>query len=133
MQPKSLFQEEWDEKYDSLVNMESIDGTEYLELSPTGQIFHETFRERFRTERDQVLPPAANRKIDPVLHDHNVINMLRDDLLRYLSSVTNEVPAVVRCVTNYCHPQLNEPTRFREGRRHRRHLHRWYSHREVQG
>jgi len=113
MQPKSMFEEDWDEKYDSLVNVESIDGKEYLELSPTGQIFHETFRERFRTQRDQVLPPAAIRKLDPVLHDHAVINLLRDELLRYLSAVTRDVPAVVRCITNYCHPQLNEPTRFR--------------------
>lgn len=111
--PKALFQEEWDEKYESLVDTEPIDGTEYLELSPTGQIFQETFRERFRTERDQVLPPASARKLAPALHDHGVINLLRDELLRHLSAATQAVPAVVRCITNYCHPQLNEPTRFR--------------------
>lgn len=112
-QAKALFLDEWEEKYESLVNTESVDGTDYIELSPTGQIFHETFRERFRTERDQVLPSPATRKLDPALHDHAVINLLRDELLRHLSAVTNEVPAVVRCVTNYCHPQLNEPARFR--------------------
>jgi putative CRISPR-associated protein (TIGR02619 family) len=110
---KALFMDDWDEKYESLVNTESIDGTEYLELSPTGEIFHETFRERFRTARDQVLPPAAVRKLAPVLHDHSVINQIRVELLRYLTDVTQAVPAVVRCITNYCHPQLNEPTRFR--------------------
>ncbi len=112
-QPKALFLDEWDEKYESLVNTESVDGTDYLELSPTGQIFHETFRERFRSERDRVLPPPATKKLDPVLHNHAVINLLRDEILRHLSSVTKEVPAVIRCITNYCHPQLNEPTRFR--------------------
>jgi putative CRISPR-associated protein (TIGR02619 family) len=111
--PKQLFQDEWDEKFESLVNSEMIDGVQYIELSPTGQIFHETFRTRFRTDRDQVLPPPALKKLAPVLHDHAVINLLRDQLLRYLTSITNAVPAVVRCVTNYCHPQLNETNRFR--------------------
>jgi hypothetical protein len=112
LRAKHLFQDEWEEKYESLVNTESVDGTDYIELSPTGQIFHETFRERFRSERDQVLPSPAAKKLDPVLHDHAVINLLREELIRHLSAVTNEVPAIVRFVTN-CHPQLNEPTRFR--------------------
>lgn len=112
-QPKALFADEWDEKYESLFNTEVIDGIDYLELSPTGQIFHETFRERFRTERDQVLPPTAVRKLAPVLHDHGVINLLQAELQRYLSAVTAALPCVVRCVTTYCHPQLHEPPRFR--------------------
>ena len=112
-QAKALFQDEWEEKYDSLVEIESIDGTEFLELSPTGQIFQETFKERFRTERDQVLPPPAIRKLAPVLHEHGVINLLRTELLRHLNAVTQGVKAVTRCITNYCHPQLNEPMRFR--------------------
>lgn len=112
-QSKAPFLDEWEEKYESLVNTEPVDGTDYLELSPTGQIFHETFRERFRTERDQVLPAAAVKKHTPVLHDHGVINLLRDELIRHLAAVTNAVPCVARCVTNYCHPQLTEPTRFR--------------------
>ncbi len=111
--PAAQFEEEWDERYESLVERVDIDGTEYLELSPAGQIFHETFRERFRSQRDQFLPPPAARKLDPVLHDHAVINRLRDEIHRYLSAVTREVPAVARCITEWCHPQLNEPTRFR--------------------
>ena len=52
-----------DETIESLVNREAIDGRDYLELSATGQIFHETFRERFRTHRDHVL--AAGRPARP--------------------------------------------------------------------
>jgi putative CRISPR-associated protein (TIGR02619 family) len=111
--PSDAFADEWDERYESLVDHVEIDGTDYLELSPTGQIFHETFRERFRTSRDLVLPPAAITKHDPVLHDHGVINLLRNELLRYLGKLTRDVTFVTRCVTNYCHPQLNEPCRFR--------------------
>lgn len=110
------FDQEWDERYESLVDRVSIDETDYLELSPTGQIFHETFRQRFRTDRDRVLPSAAPRKLPPVLHDHGVINLLHDELLRYLNDVTQDVPQVVRCVTNYCNPNLPETTRFRETR-----------------
>jgi len=40
------------ETLESLVDRETVDGVDYLELSPTGQIFHETFRERFRTTCD---------------------------------------------------------------------------------
>jgi putative CRISPR-associated protein (TIGR02619 family) len=108
-----VFIDEWDERYESLVDRVAIDGTDYLELSPTGQVFHETFRERFRTSRDEVLPLAAIAQHEPTLHDHGVINLLRSELLRFLGKLTREVPFVTRCVTYYCHPQLNEPIRFR--------------------
>ena len=52
----------WDERYESLVDSDrDAAGQEVLSLSATGQIFHETFRERFRTDRDRVLPPPAER------------------------------------------------------------------------
>jgi len=105
--------DEWDERYESLVETVLIDGVQFVELSAAGQIFHETFRERFRSQRDRVLPPAAIKKLDPVLHDHGVTNLLKVELTRYLTTVTNALPGVTRCVTNYCNPQLNDPTRFR--------------------
>jgi putative CRISPR-associated protein (TIGR02619 family) len=116
--PRDAFADDWDERFDSLVEAVTIDGRDYLELSPTGFIFHETFRERFRTDRDRVLPPPAERgrKLAPGLHDHAVINLLRDPLRRYLSAVTEEVPQVVRCLTTWCSPDLPQPTRFRPSR-----------------
>ena len=112
--PRAAVADEWDERYESLVEVErDADGREMLCLSAAGQIFHETFRERFRSDRDLVLPPPAARKLPPALHDHAVVNLLRDELTRYLGAVTAAVPAVSRCVTTYCHPHLNEPTRFR--------------------
>lgn len=105
--------DEWDERYESLVDVTDLDGTEYLELSATGQIFHETFRERFRTQRDQFLPPPAPTKRTPKLGDHGVINRLKGELTRFLSDVTSNVPQVVGCETTYCNPDLPEPTRFR--------------------
>lgn len=111
--PKAEFADEWDEKAESLVDATDIDGVEYLELSATGQIFHETFRQRFRTDRDAVLPPPAVAKLPPVLHDHGVINLLKAELTRHLTAATQAVGCVTRCVTNYCHPDLPERNRFR--------------------
>ena len=103
------------EVLESLVERVEVDGEEYLDLSPTGQIFHETFRERFRSERDRVLPPAvpAAQKQPPRLGHHSLINMHRDAIGRYLAAITREIPQVVQCLTYYCNPDLPEPARFR--------------------
>lgn len=114
--PVALYVADWDEKYESLVEREQIDGVEYLVLSPTGQIFHDTFRERFRTSRDQVLPPPvpAAQKKAPILKS-NEAHMLahQDDIRALLVRLTSEVPAVALCVTSYFNPDLPERTRCR--------------------
>ncbi len=94
-----------------------IDGQDYLKLSPTGQIFHETFRERFRTARDQVLPPPvpAGQKRPPRLEDAGWPGE-HPELERFMQCVTDKVPQVVHCATFYYNPGLPERTRFRLGR-----------------
>ena len=67
--PSRMYADDWDEKYESLVERVEIDDCEYLELSPTGQIFHETFRERFRSSRDQILPPPGWSSCNAVWRD----------------------------------------------------------------
>jgi putative CRISPR-associated protein (TIGR02619 family) len=113
----AIYQDEWDEKYESLVERVQIDGHDYLELSPTGQIFHETFRERFRTDRDQVLPPPVPpaQKRQPRLEDAGWPGQ-HPEVERFMVKVTDEVPQVVHCATFYYNPQLPERTRFRVGR-----------------
>ena len=55
----------WDEHYESLVDAELDEaGRVVLSLSATGQIFHETFRDRFHTDRDRVLPTPAGPGIN---------------------------------------------------------------------
>ncbi|HGJ65133.1 TPA: putative CRISPR-associated protein, partial [bacterium] len=44
---------------ESLINTEQIDGVDYIELSPVGQIFHEAYREQFSSSRDRILPPPV--------------------------------------------------------------------------
>lgn len=111
------YADEWDEKYESLVEREEIDGQDYLVLSPTGQIFHETFRERFRTDRDKVLPPLVSpaQKRPPRLEDAGWPGR-RPEVERFMRRVTDEVPQVVHCATFYYNPDLPERTRFRLGR-----------------
>ncbi len=115
--PRVEFEDDWDERYESLVESVTIDGTEYLELSATGLIFHETFRERYRTQRDLVLPPPAQpgRKRPPILKsDEGHMLAYRDEIERFLGKVTDEIPQVVCCSTSYFHPSLPQRTRFRE-------------------
>src|SRR5262249_32180982 len=101
--PAAEFAEGWDERFESLVERVDVDGGESLEVSAAGQIFHETFRERFRTARDQVLPPPARpgQKQPPVLkRDEGHMLKHREEIERFLKRVTEEVPQVVLCVTS---------------------------------
>ncbi|MGC1723590.1 MAG: putative CRISPR-associated protein [Isosphaeraceae bacterium] len=115
LQPADLVEDYPDdaETLESLVDRETVDGVDYLELSPTGQIFHETFRERFRTTRDQVLPPPVptGQKKPPHFEDSGHMHAVRG-LKAFLEAVTAGVPQVVRCSTFWSHPDLPRPARF---------------------
>jgi putative CRISPR-associated protein (TIGR02619 family) len=106
--------QDWDERLEPLVDRVEIDGTTYLALSPTGQIFHETFAGRFRSARDQVLPPSvpAAQKAKPRLADHNWGNA-RGPILKLLERVTAECPYVRGCATTYWNPSLGAASCFR--------------------
>ncbi|HYT89038.1 MAG TPA: putative CRISPR-associated protein, partial [Gemmataceae bacterium] len=115
--PAALFADDWDEKYESLVERVRIDGQDYLELSPTGQIFHETFRQRFRSARDQMLPPPvpSGQKRPPRLEKSGWPGE-HPEVERFMGQVTADVPQVAQCATFYYNPDLPERTRFRLGR-----------------
>jgi putative CRISPR-associated protein (TIGR02619 family) len=113
--PADVYAEEWDERYESLVVREGIDGRDYVELSATGQIFHETFRSRFATTHDRVLPPAVplgQKKPPHIEHSGH----MPKDVKPFLVRVTDDVPQVARCATFYHNPDCPERTRFRLGR-----------------
>jgi putative CRISPR-associated protein (TIGR02619 family) len=114
--PADEHADDWDERYESLVERVTIDGRDYLELSPTGQIFQETFRHRFRSNRDQVLPPPVppGQKKPPILKsDEGHLLAHADEIKRFLTRVTQEVPQVALCVTSYFNPDLPRPSGFR--------------------
>jgi putative CRISPR-associated protein (TIGR02619 family) len=107
-------EDDLDERVEALINREIIDGTTYLELSPTGQIFHETFKGRFASDRDRVLPPAipSPQKVQPALTDHSWRNA-RPVILSYLQKITDQCSYVRQCRTHYWNPDLSSPVRFR--------------------
>jgi putative CRISPR-associated protein (TIGR02619 family) len=100
------------EVFESLVEREPIDGVDYVALSPTGQIFHETFRQRFGQAREHVLPPPAppERKKEPHIEDGHTREVR--GLQPFLVALTREVPQVVRCETWYSNPALPRPSKF---------------------
>ena len=106
--------EDWDERLEPLIERVEVDGTPYLELSPTGQIFHETFAGRFRSHKDRVLPAAVPpaQKRTPRLNDHSWGNA-RGPILRHPERVTHECPYVRGCGSTYWNPDLGEVSCFR--------------------
>jgi hypothetical protein len=104
------------EVLESPVERVEIDGRAYLDLSPAGQIVHETFRARFRTRRDRILPPAVPPgQKQPVHWEDSGQTRSRAEVRRFLEAVTGEVPQVCRCWTFWSSPDLPEETRFRLG------------------
>jgi len=104
------------EQLQSLINVESIDGEAYVELSPTGQIFHETFRMRFQDRLDQVLPPAVpgNQKQNPKWEDSGHIQN-HPEIMDFMERLTKDIPQVRRCYTFWFNPRLQQRTRARYG------------------
>ena len=113
-EPWKRFEDDWDERFEPLVNRVPVEDEDHLELSATGQIFHETFRSRFQESKETNLPRNAtsNEKEPPSLGDHGYNNAL-DPITDFLKKITNELPYVRYCYTTYWNPDLPESTRFR--------------------
>ena len=113
-EPWEHFAEDWDERFEPLVNRVKIESKDYLELSATGQIFHETFRARFQQLKATNLPRAASKleKEQPKLGNHGY-NQAREPILRFLQEVTDVRSYVLYCHSTYWNPDLSESTRFR--------------------
>lgn len=116
--PAADWEAQWDERYETLVERETIDGQSYLVLSPTGQIFHEAFRERFRSIRDRILPPPVpvTQKRAPRLETGAGWPGNHPEVEHFLQRITDEVPQVVHCGTYYFNPELPERMRFSPSR-----------------
>lgn len=113
-EPWTDFREDWDERFETLINRVTIGNEDYLELSATGQIFHETFRSRFQMLRETSLPRDAHtrEKRKPRLGNHGY-NRARPSILHFLQKVTDARPYVRYCHSTYWSPDLSESTRFR--------------------
>ncbi len=108
-EPQSRFVAEWDDRLESLVNRVEIDGVDHLELSAMGQIFHETFRARFRPTLLPAVEPHQKQR--PELGDHNY-GRARAHITRFLQRIIDEKPYVRTCRTRYWNKGQPESTRF---------------------
>ena len=108
------FAKDWDERFEPLVNRVKIESEDYLELSATGQIFHETFRSRFQQLKGTGLPRAASEseKEQPKLGTHGY-NQARKRISDFLEDVTAAKSYVRYCHSTYWNPDLSEVTQFR--------------------
>ena len=111
-EPWERFDEDWDERFEPLVNRVNMDGKDYLELSATGQIFHETFRSRFQQLKTTHLPRTAPKKEQPKLGNH-AYNQARPSVSHFLQEVTDARSYIRYCHSTYWSPDLSESTRFR--------------------
>ena len=113
-EPSERFSEEWDERFEPLVNRERVDGIPCLELSATGQIFHETFRTRRQRSKAVRLPRTAtdSERQTPNLANHGY-GQPRESIQRYLQRLTEQRRYVRLCHSTYWNPDLPESTRFR--------------------
>ncbi len=104
----------WEVEMEPLVERVNLDSGTYLDLSPVGQIFHETFRHRFARERDRMMPPAvpAHEKARPRLTAHDWGNA-RGPIERLLARIVDECPYVHRCRDHYWNPDLPAASMFR--------------------
>ena len=111
-EPWEDFCEDWDERFEPLVNRERIEGMDYLELSATGQIFHDTFRSRFQRHKTVRLPRDAHEKRPPTLGRHDY-GQAEAKINHHLQKVTNARPYICSCHTTYWNQDLPKRDRFR--------------------
>jgi hypothetical protein len=107
--------QDWDERAEAMIDRIDIDGTTYVELSPTGLIFHEGFAQRFEQMAPSLLPPPAQpkdkRPAQVANKETNVPQAARD----FMQKVIDEVPQVIGCVSWYHNPDLSRSDRFSLG------------------
>ncbi len=102
-----------DPRFQSLVDIEPVNGSEIIGLSPVGQLFHESFRHRFATQRKKLLPPEYDIKPenkDIKYEDSN--SGKHTGLDKHLNRLVQR-SYVKRIYTHYYNPDLPKPNSFK--------------------
>ncbi len=101
-----------DERFDALVDYIEDDGKYFYELTPTGLLFHETFRSRFKS-RKELLPALSNIAVEDrkiVYEDKN--SGKHKGLENYLKKIINS-PFINQIYTHYYNRALEKKNIFR--------------------
>ena len=85
----------WDSKFDTLIEREKVDDEILVSLSPTGEIFHQTFYYRYAQQflQSAELRPCTKKKKPHLGNDHH----RPKGLLEYLEKLTSEFDFIVQC------------------------------------
>jgi putative CRISPR-associated protein (TIGR02619 family) len=113
-----------DERFASLVDTITVDGETLIGLSPVGQLFHETFRHRFGSQKADLLPPGAKEKKGIRYEDKN--NEKHPGLKNFLERLL-ALPYVFSIYTHYYNPDLPLANYFRPSREGVDHIEGGYS------
>jgi len=117
-----------DQRLETLVEEIQVDGQKMIGLSPTGQLFHETFRYRFSTQKNTLLPPPSDKpweKKKIVYEDQN--KGRHAGLEEYLHQLI-KIPYIERIYTHYFNPRLPSANYFRKSTRGIDHVEGCFSH-----
>lgn len=114
LEKELLEKDEWDEKLESLVEREEIEGEYYLALSPAGEVFHQAFYfyrlEKVKDYLPTPVPPELKKEIKTIkLSDHDWPDRKR--VRRVMEKVYAE-QFVCKCVTDYLNPDLPKEEGF---------------------
>ena len=108
---------EKDERFSSLVDEIGENGEKIIGLSPTGQLFHETFQYRFFQQKKALLPPNSGLvSTDKVIKYEDKNAAKHSGLKSYLEKV-RQVPYIIRIFTYYYNPDLPMKKYFRPSRK----------------
>ena len=104
---------EQDLRFDSLVEAIDENGERLVQLSATGQLFHETFQYRFGKQRESLLPPDSGlAPEDKVIKYEDQNEGRHKGLVGYLNNLCN-LPYVERIYTASYNPSLPLKNYFR--------------------
>lgn len=99
-----------DEKMSTLIEKERIDDREYVALSPIGLLFHESFRQKFLQEKENLLPPPLaeeERKLNLSEHFHHYHPTLSDTMIKKIFREKKYIKSIRDIYTNPDLPAKN--------------------------
>lgn len=102
-----------DPRFESLVDEIEMNGEKVIGLSPTGQLFHETFQYRFQKQRDMLLPPDSGLTFEQKKISFEDSNAGKHAGLKTYLDRIGRIPYVVRIFTYYYNPDLPTKNYFR--------------------